>query len=124
MVICIDFDGTVVTHEFPKIGADIGAIPVLKKLIENKHQLILFTMRSGIYLVEAVKWLTENNIPLFGININPEQHSWTNSPKAYAELYIDDAALNIPLIVDKSICERPFINWNVVEEILKGKGII
>ena len=46
MEICIDFDGTCVTHDFPKVGKDIGAIPVLKKLIENGHNLILFTMRS------------------------------------------------------------------------------
>lgn len=47
-IIGIDFDGTVVTHDFPKIGKDIGAVPVLKKLVENGHKLILFTMRSDI----------------------------------------------------------------------------
>jgi hypothetical protein len=35
------------THDYPKIGKDIGAVLVLKELIDNKHQLILFTMRSG-----------------------------------------------------------------------------
>jgi hypothetical protein len=44
--ICIDFDGTCVTHEFPKVGKDIGAAPVLKELTEKGHRLILFTMRS------------------------------------------------------------------------------
>ena len=48
MDIVIDFDGTVVTHEFPKIGRDIGAVPVLKELVANGHRLILFTMRSDI----------------------------------------------------------------------------
>ena len=43
MDIVIDFDGTCVTHEFPLVGKDIGAIPVLKKLVENGHNLILFT---------------------------------------------------------------------------------
>lgn len=46
MVIAVDFDGTCVTHEFPKIGKDIGAIPVLRKLVEKEHQIILYTMRS------------------------------------------------------------------------------
>ena len=46
MDICIDFDGTCVKHEFPEIGEDIGAAPVLKELIANGHRLILFTMRS------------------------------------------------------------------------------
>ena len=48
MDIVIDFDGTVVTHDFPKVGNDIGAVPVLKELIANGHRLILFTMRSDI----------------------------------------------------------------------------
>ena len=34
MEICVDFDGTCVTHEFPKVGKDIGAVPVLKKLVD------------------------------------------------------------------------------------------
>lgn len=37
MVIAVDFDGTCVTHEFPKIGKDIGAIPVLRKLVERER---------------------------------------------------------------------------------------
>jgi hypothetical protein len=61
MIICIDFDGTCVTHEYPEIGKDIGAVPVLKKLIENDHGLILYTMRSddkmyGDVLTQAIKW--------------------------------------------------------------------
>ena len=44
--ICIDFDGTCVSHEFPEVGYDIGAAPVLKELVSNGHRLILFTMRS------------------------------------------------------------------------------
>lgn len=47
-IIGIDFDGTVVTHDFPKIGKDIGAVPILKRLVDNGHKLILFTMRSDI----------------------------------------------------------------------------
>ena len=48
MEICIDFDGTCVTHEFPKVGKDIGAVSVLKKIVEAGHKIILFTMRSDI----------------------------------------------------------------------------
>jgi hypothetical protein len=54
MHIVVDFDGTVVTHDYPRVGKDIGAVPVLKELIKNKHQLILFTMRSGKKLDDAV----------------------------------------------------------------------
>ena len=41
MNIAIDFDGTCVSHEFPEIGKDIDAIPVLKELIKSGHNLIL-----------------------------------------------------------------------------------
>lgn len=42
----IDFDGTLVKHEYPKIGADIGAVRVLKRLTDNGHPVIESTMRG------------------------------------------------------------------------------
>ncbi len=45
MIIAIDFDGTCVTHEYPDVRRSIGAVSVLKKIIDNGHQLILYTMR-------------------------------------------------------------------------------
>jgi len=133
MYIAIDFDGTCVTSDYPLVGKDIGAVPILKKLVENGHQLILFTMRSNIpytkgngkeikdvpagnYLDDAVNWFKDNGIELFGINNNPTQKDWTLSPKAYAHLYIDDAALGAPLVYDKH--DRPYIDWKKVEQIL------
>ena len=101
MVIAIDFDGTCVTHEYPKVGKEIGAVNVLKKLIDKGYKLILWTMRSGKELYEAQLWFKNHNIPLYGVQRNPEQDSWTKSPKAYAQLYIDDAALGCPLKQDK-----------------------
>jgi hypothetical protein len=140
MYIGVDFDGTCTTHDFPKVGKDIGAVPVLKKLIDNGHHLILFTMRSDKkevlskdynihskskpYLTKALNWFKENNIELFGIQTNPTQHSWTDSPKAYCNLYIDDASLGCPLIIDKKLSDKPFVDWNQVEKLLMEKGII
>lgn len=119
MYIAIDFDGTCVTHEYPKVGKDIGAVPVLKKLTDSGHKIILNTMRSGKELADAIKWFIDNEIPLFGANENPTQKSWTTSPKVHANLYIDDAALGCPLIFDHAISSRPFVNWNAVEEYLE-----
>jgi hypothetical protein len=131
MIIAIDFDGTCVTHDFPRIGKDIGAVPILKQLTDNGHQLILFTMRSDIeepnseddrihtkggkYLTDAINWFKDNDIPLWGIQTNPTQLSWTKSPKAYAQLYIDDAALGCPLILDTAFHERHYVDWNEVK---------
>ena len=114
MYIAVDFDGTCVTHDYPRIGKDIHAIPVLKRLVSNGHKLILNTMRSGKELDEAVNWFKEHNIELFGANENPTQKSWTDSPKVYAHLYIDDAALGCPLKMDENLSHRPFVDWEVV----------
>lgn len=139
MEIAIDFDGTCVTHEFPKVGKDIGAVSVLKELAGNGHKLILFTMRSnckdnkgfcdevpkihnGDFLDDAVNWFKDNEIPLYGIQCNPSQLSWTTSPKCYAKLYIDDAALGCPLVYPKD--GKPYVNWTKVREILVEQEII
>lgn len=121
MIIGIDFDGTCVTHEYPNVGKDIGAVPILKKLVNQGHKLILFTMRHGETLKAAENWFLENGIELFGVNVNPEQHTWTSSPKAYCHLYIDDAGLNIPLINNGG---RPYVNWTHVKNLLIFKGVI
>lgn len=139
MIIAIDFDGTCVTHEFPKVGKDIGAVPVLKRLIENGHKLILYTMRAdrsekkdtgdpniedvtGNFLTDAVNWFEEHEIELWAIQKNPTQDLWTTSPKCYAELYIDDAALGCPLIYpDKG---RPYADWKQIEFWLQINGLI
>jgi hypothetical protein len=140
MDIVIDFDGTCVTHEFPMVGKDIGAVPVLKKLVKNGHNLVLFTMRSdlkkstyrnqgrelpaGNYLTDAVNWFKENEISLYGVQRNPSQDSWTESPKAYGQLIIDDASLGCPLVFDDSLSSRPFVDWEAVEDILEYRGLI
>ena len=116
MIIAIDFDGTCVTHDYPNIGKDIGAVPVLKKIVESDHKLILLTMRHGKYLDEAVKWFEDNGIDLYGINENPQQKEWTESPKVFANIYIDDAGLGIPLLYDNGLSSRPFVNWVEIEK--------
>jgi len=138
MIIAIDFDGTCVAHEFPKIGKEIGAAPVLKQLVKEGHKLVLNTMRSdkkdvnstdynihgesGDYLTQAVNWFKEREIPLYGINENPTQKSWTDSPKVYADLYIDDATLGCPLYKEES--GAIYVDWVRVFKMLVDRGII
>ena len=123
MIIGIDFDGTCVLHKFPEVGRDIGAAAVIRELVDNEHHIILFTMRSNNkarnYLDEAVKWFEDNNIPLYGVNKNPTQHSWTSSPKPYCHLYIDDASICTPLIYPGGK-DRPYVDWvKIKEELIK-----
>ena len=141
MVIAVDFDGTCVTHEFPKVGKEIGAAPVLKCLTENGHQLILLTMRSHLddstshahntlsgdsinidTLQEAIDWFTKHDIPLYGINENPDQKRWTSSPKVYANLYIDDCNIVMPLVHDDE--PRPYVSWWSLTVHLALMGLI
>lgn len=123
--ICVDFDGTLVTHDYPKIGKELpGAVLTCKQLITAGHQLILWTMRSGKELQDAVQWCFERHIVLVGVNTNPTQKSWTTSPKAYASLYIDDAALGVPLNYNPTFSNRPYVNWVEVEKQLKTLNIL
>ena len=122
-IICIDFDGTVVTHEYPHVGEDIGAVPVLKELVANKNRLTLYTMRSGPLLDKAKRWFEERKIPLWAINHNPEQKKWSSSPKVFAHLYIDDSALGCPIkIVENS--SRPVADWEKIRERLVREGYL
>ena len=123
MIIALDFDGTVVTHEYPYIGEEIGAVPVLKELTAAGHKLILFTMRSGKLLDEAVAWFERNGVELYAVNENPEQKSWTSSVKVHANIYIDDCALGCPIRFEDGI-RRPFVDWQKVREILSYNRVI
>jgi hypothetical protein len=123
LTLAIDFDGTCVTHEYPDVGKDIGAIPVLKELIDNGHKLILFTMRDGKELQDAINWFKDNDIKLYGIQYNPTQKNWTKSNKCFANIYIDDAALGCPLIKMENV-DRDYVNWEKIKEILKQDNII
>lgn len=138
--IAIDFDGTCVTHEFPRVGQEVGAVPVLRALVAKGHRLILFTMRSdvtaptsdsphiicepGDYLTQAINWFNRHEIPLYGIQSNPTQSEWTHSPKAYAQIYIDDAALGCPLVTDVLPGQRPYVDWDAVRALLEHRGVL
>lgn len=132
MIIAIDFDGTIVTHEFPEIGTPAPeAIGWMKKFQEAGAKLVLWTMRSDgeshgrKVLTEAVEYCRRNGIEFFGVNSNPTQYRWTTSPKAYAHIYIDDAAFGCPLLPNPKAGGRPYVDWSVVGpavlELIQGK---
>ena len=140
MIIAVDFDGTCVTHEFPYVGKEIGAAEVLKELTDKGHKIILFTMRShpneinqnrtidgniisNDALQDAIDWFKKHDIPLFGVNENPTQKDWSSSPKPYAHIYIDDAALGVPLKHD-FLSDRPYVDWGIVRYYLHVKSIL
>ena len=92
MTIAVDFDGTIVEHEYPKIGKPIPfAIDVLKKLqYEDHHMLILWTVREGTLLDEAVEYCKNKGLEFYAVNKNfPEETLEPGiSRKIVADIYI------------------------------------
>ena len=114
MRIAVDFDGTICKHAYPLIGEPIpGATRWLRKWIQAGAILILWTVRSDKALQDALDYCLEQGVLFESINSGLSgDENWTNSPKVYAALYIDDAAFGCPLIVPE--CERPYVDWSIV----------
>lgn len=123
MKIAVDFDGTIVDHRFPDIGEPVPwAFYWLDALQRAGAKLILYTMRSdgqvdGDVLTKAVAFCRENGIEFYGVNRDPDQDAWTSSPKAFAHVYIDDAAMGCPLIENPRASGRPMVDWEKVGPI-------
>lgn len=115
MIIAVDFDGTIVEHRYPEIGNEIPfAIDTLRKLTEQRHQIILWTVRRGKLLQEAVDWCKERGIEFYAINKNfPEEQIEDGNVygKINADLFIDDRNLGgLP-------------NWGTIYMMInEGKG--
>lgn len=98
MVIAVDFDGTIVQHRYPAIGKEIPfAIETLKKLRDERHKLILWSVREGQLLDEAIAFCRERGLEFYAVNRDyPEEEKEYNnhySRKLKADLFIDDRNL-------------------------------
>ncbi len=94
MLIAVDFDGTIVEHKYPKIGKEIPfATQTLRQLVQDGHRLILWTIRHGDTLAEAVEWCRERGVVFYAVNSDYEGQegvSGDRSPKVKCDIYIDD----------------------------------
>ena len=98
MTIAVDFDGTIVEHKYPAIGEEIPfAVDTLKMLIRDRHKLILWSVREGHLLDEAVAWCKERGIEFYAVNKDyPEETTENNqhfSRKLKVDIFIDDRNL-------------------------------
>ena len=123
-IIAVDFDGTIVTHKYPDIGELVPyAKQVINMLVNNGNKVFLWTMRchkkDRDVLDEASQFLKDNNIKIELLNKSPVQFS--DSPKQYANTYIDDAAIGIPLIEYKG---NMVVDWLAVFNLLVNKGAL
>ena len=94
MLIAVDFDGTIVEHKYPAIGREIPfATDTLKHLIQDGHRLILWTIRHGRTLQEAIDWCKERGVEFYAVNSDyaeQDVEEEERSPKVKCDLYIDD----------------------------------
>ena len=95
MTIAVDFDGTIVRHRYPEIGEEIPfAVQTLKMLQQDRHRLILWSVREGELLDEAVEWCRKRGLEFYAVNRDfPEEDVTKNksySRKLKVDLFIDD----------------------------------
>jgi hypothetical protein len=98
MIIAIDFDGTIVKHRYPNIGDEIPfATETLRMLIKQHHKLILWSVREGQLLQEAIDWCHRRGVDFFAVNEDYPGASADGNPhhsrKIKADLFIDDCNL-------------------------------
>ena len=98
MVIGVDFDGTIVEDRYPEIGPEIPfATDTLKMLINERHRLILWTVREGKQLEEALAWCRERGVEFYAVNRDYPEETFNNnqhfSRKLKADVWIDDRNL-------------------------------
>lgn len=114
MIIAVDFDGTIVEHRYPAIGPELPfAIDTLKYLCAQRHKLILWTVREGELLDEAVAYCRRRGLEFYAVNKNyPEEKPTLEgySRKLQADLFIDDRNLGgLP-------------DWGEIYRMLSGEG--
>ena len=94
MIFAIDFDGTICTELWPEIGEPVReVVEFIRELQERGDRWILYTMREGDTLEQAVTTLAKLGLRPDAINDNlPERCArFDNNPrKIYADIYIDD----------------------------------
>jgi hypothetical protein len=98
MTIAVDFDGTIVTHKYPAIGEELPfATETLKMLRQDGHRLILWSVREGHLLDEAVEWCRKRGVEFYAVNRDYPEETTDNNPhfsrKLKVDLFIDDRNL-------------------------------
>ena len=98
MTIAVDFDGTIVKHRYPDIGEEIPfAVDTLKALQQRHHKLILWSVREGELLDEAVEWCRKRGLEFYAINREYPEETTDNNPhfsrKLKVDVFIDDRNL-------------------------------
>lgn len=112
LTIAVDFDGTIVEDEYPKIGKPIiFAFDTMKKLQDKGHRLILWTYRYGKELEDAIRFCEKNGIVFYAVNQSfpEEEFELKYSRKINADIFIDDRHIH------------GFMGWGEIYQKLVGE---
>ena len=124
MTIAVDFDGTIVEHKYPKIGKKLPFVfETLKALQSKGHLLILWTVRNGKLLDEAVDFCKDNGIEFYAVNKSYPEEVFDDSVsrKILVDMYIDDR--NFGTFPDWGVIGQTIMNnINFFEKESKKKG--
>ena len=124
MVIAVDFDGTIVEHKYPAIGRELPfATETLRMLIRDRHKLILWSVREGRLLDEAVEWCRERGVEFYAVNRDYPEESREHdsfSRKLKADQFIDDR--NIGGLPDWSTIYQMVRDRSTWEEVLEQRN--
>ena len=98
MIIAIDFDGTIVEHAYPDIGKPIPfAIETLLQIQKDGHKLILWTVRRGRLLQDAIDYCAQRGLYFYAENENyrgeNKELGEEVSRKLSVDMFIDDRNL-------------------------------
>ncbi len=114
MKIAVDFDGTIVEHEYPGIGEEkLFAIETLKQIQKLGHQLVLWTYRTGRELDAAVEFCRSKGLEFYAVNKNYPEEIWDeNTPrKIDADVFIDDRNLG------------GFVEWSKIWQMFTNESM-
>ena len=134
MIIAVDFDGTVVEHRYPAIGKELPfATATLRQLMEDGHRLILWSVREGDLLQEAVDFCEQRGVTFFAVNSDFEEEDGAGkhySRKINDDLFIDARNVGglpdwptIYALIKRKMNLRDFlISEEIIEPPVKKKG--
>lgn len=109
LTIAVDFDGTIVENDYPKIGRPMMfAFETMRELQKKGHKLILWTYRHGELLYEAVRFCSDNGVVFYAVNNDYPEEVFDNksSRKILADIFIDDRNIG------------GFIGWSKIWQIM------
>ena len=113
VTLAVDFDNTLArsVSSYPDIGEEIPeAFRWLSIWLDKGVRLILWTMRTGDGLSDALSFCAARGISFWGVNENPAQAIYPHpaSRKCFSNFLIDDTAIGCPLD------DQGAVDWSVM----------